>query len=685
VTEVGDHPGRPVASPRWIDVLLVVVLAVAAHAPALHGTTVDRTGYTIDDHTIVEQNARLVIERPADLVALVTSSYWGEDYREERLWRPVVLLSFALDRALFGPDPDAYHRVSVGLHALTSALALLLCWRLLPRRAALTAALLFAVHPVHAEATAGLVGRAEVLGLAFALAGMLLHLRARDLAASSGWLRGALRFVPPALSFLLGFAAKEAALTAPFILVVVERVAGAPRPAGRARRYAPYALHALVIAAYFGARALVLGGVLPTAETQSIGSLSLGTRALVAALVSRDAIRAVLAPAPTSALYPFEPPLPGSAVFAPALVAVVVHLALLAFAVTLLVQGRRRSRLGATLGLGALAFYMSLGPTSNLIPIGVIFAERLLYTPSLWAIIAVTAALVPVLRLSRGLWVVCLALALGACALRLGENARAWTDDARLWGATLARFRDEPVTRMAKAHESYARALLARGRIEAALPHVVKAVEGAPTSGVNAAAARALLGSVFHEQGRLEEALAVLEEARALAPSHAATLAELASVQLAIADAAPPDRRPGLLARAERTAREGTRAAPQSYWLWLYWGTILSRLDGRELDAERAYDRAIERRAAPWEALANRALIREARGALALALDDDRRACAILLARPLPSDDAVRTLPLIMLHRAALSTRLGQPDAEARAWLAAHRPDLLRRLDAPPR
>lgn len=666
--EVGD---RPVAG-VWLDVALVVALAIAAHAPALHGT-----GFTIDDHTIVEQNARLVIERPADLARLLTGSYWGEDYREERLWRPVVLASFALDRALFGPHPDAYHRVSVALHALASALALLLCRRLLPRSAALTAALLFAVHPVHAEATAGLVGRSEVLGLVFGLLGMLLHLRARDLAAgapSGGRLRAGLRWLAPALAFVLGFGAKEAALTAPFILFVVERVARAPLPAGRARRYAPYALYALAIVAYFVTRAVVLGGVLPSAETQSIGTLPLTTRVLVAALVARDAIRAVLAPPPTAALYPFEPPVWSEGVGP---LAIAVHLALLVFAASLL---RGRSRAGATLGLGVLAFYMSLGPTSNLIPIGVVFAERLLYAPSLWVIIAVTAAALPALRRDRGLWSLLLGLALGAGALRLGESARAWTDDARLWSATLERFGDQPG--MAKAHQAYAQALLARGQLEAALPHVARAVEGAPRTGVNAASVRALLGSVLHKQGRLGEALAVLEEARALFPEHPATLAELASVHLSLADAAPPERRAGHLALAERTAREGTRAAPQSYALWLHWGTILSRLDGREDDAVAAYDRAIERRAEPWEALANRALMHAAEDRLEAALADDRRASAILLSMRRRNDEAERTLPLIMLHRGVLAHRLGQPDAEARAWLGEHRPELLRRLDA---
>lgn len=650
---------------RWREALAVVLLAVAAHAPALHGTS-----FTLDDHAIVEHDPRLVLHGPGDLVPLVTTRYWGEAYQQERLWRPVVLVSFALDRTLFGPDPDAFRAVNVALHAATSALALALLLRVLrSRAAALTGALLFAAHPVHAEATAGVVGRAEVLGLLFALLGTLLHLRARE-APRAGALNALARWAAPALCFLLGFGAKEVALTAPFVLAVVERV-DPPRPARSwLRLAAPYALYALAIVVYGVARWLVLGALAPQEGAQSIGALPLTTRALVAALVARDGVRAVLAPAPTAALYPFSPPTWTDPV---AVLAVVVDVTLLVAAVVGLRSRRRTSR---AFGLGVLGYFMTLGPSSNLIPIGVVFAERLLYTPSLWAILAVVAAAAPLLRRDRRVWAVALTAVLATFTLRLGASARAWTDDLHLWRSTLQRF-DLP-----RAHGAYARELASRGDAQGALPHALQAVEAeghAPTR--QAAAARALLGQLLHQLGRTREALTTLEEARALRPDHEEVLATLLKVQLDLLAATPAERRGPLLAAAERGSREATRAVPHSYRLWLYRGIVLAYMDGREPDAEAAYDRAIERRAEPWEALFNRGCLRYACGDREGALADFRRTSATLLAVDRGAE-ARQVLPLSRYWEVRIPQELGRPaeGQAAREWLAAHRPELLRRL-----
>ena len=58
--------------------------------------------------------------------------------------------------------------------------------RWLPRHAALAAAHLFAVHPVHVEAVANVVGRAEILATIFILAAALLYCRHGDLVRTAG-------------------------------------------------------------------------------------------------------------------------------------------------------------------------------------------------------------------------------------------------------------------------------------------------------------------------------------------------------------------------------------------------------------------------------------------------------------------------------------------------------------------
>lgn len=92
--------------------------------------------------------------------------FWGTlltHSGSHKSYRPLCTLSFRLNYALGALDPWGYHLVNVVLHCVTTALfsslsSLLLgsgCWSLL-------AGLLFAAHPIHTEAVAGIVGRADV-------------------------------------------------------------------------------------------------------------------------------------------------------------------------------------------------------------------------------------------------------------------------------------------------------------------------------------------------------------------------------------------------------------------------------------------------------------------------------------------------------------------------------------------
>src|SRR5262245_34230603 len=101
----------------------------------------------------------------------------------QALWRPLTVESF---RAQWRGAPDAgpYLLVNVLLHVLTSLLVWALGRRLgLGAGGSLVAALLFAAHPVHAEAVAWVSGRAELLAALFVLAAWWLHLSPRPAAA----------------------------------------------------------------------------------------------------------------------------------------------------------------------------------------------------------------------------------------------------------------------------------------------------------------------------------------------------------------------------------------------------------------------------------------------------------------------------------------------------------------------
>lgn len=79
---------------------------------------------------------------------------------------------------LGGLNPFGYHVGNVVMHAAVSALFTHVA-RLLLRRtlSTLVAGLLFAAHPIHTEAVAGVVGRADILACLFFLLAFLCYMR----------------------------------------------------------------------------------------------------------------------------------------------------------------------------------------------------------------------------------------------------------------------------------------------------------------------------------------------------------------------------------------------------------------------------------------------------------------------------------------------------------------------------
>jgi 4-amino-4-deoxy-L-arabinose transferase-like glycosyltransferase len=90
------------------------------------------------------------------------------------LYRPLTLLSYRVNFLLFGIAPWSYHLLNILLHLVVSLLTFQLAKPLVRSPAvALVAALVFAVHPIHIEAVANIIGRAELLAAMFICLAML--------------------------------------------------------------------------------------------------------------------------------------------------------------------------------------------------------------------------------------------------------------------------------------------------------------------------------------------------------------------------------------------------------------------------------------------------------------------------------------------------------------------------------
>lgn len=174
------------------------------------------------------------------------------------LYRPLALLSIAVDGALHGIDAAAYHRTNVLLHVAASLAVLALVRSLVPAVSAwpaLLAAAVFAVHPIHAEAVDSVFNRSEILATIFAVAALVLVARGERRAPWSTWLGVAVLVLAALLS-------RESAISLPALAVLLPLLVH-PGPEHRSllRRLAPAALLAIPLAVYLWLRHAAVGEV----------------------------------------------------------------------------------------------------------------------------------------------------------------------------------------------------------------------------------------------------------------------------------------------------------------------------------------------------------------------------------------------------------------------------------------
>ena len=121
---------------------------------------------------------------------MLENDFWGtplNDSGSHGSYRPLCVLTFRLNYLLGGFQPWGYHLVNVLLHCLATVLLVKLARQVLPKSKssvgpAITG-LLFAAHPIHTEAVAGVVGRADLAACNFYLLSFLAyvtHTKHRD-------------------------------------------------------------------------------------------------------------------------------------------------------------------------------------------------------------------------------------------------------------------------------------------------------------------------------------------------------------------------------------------------------------------------------------------------------------------------------------------------------------------------
>ena len=407
----------------------VAIVALAAAAVYLNALG---NGFALDDVWIIEQNDR--VHSLADLRAILLTPYWPFFGTELGLYRPFAVLLYALQWAAGNGAAWVFHLVSILLHALASVLVLVLLRSFAPAAAALAGALLFAVHPVHTEAVANVVGQAELVAAIAMLAICVLHVR-RPPGEAVSWGRR----VAYVLLFAFAVGIKESVVVLPAVLVLLDLAQRRIQlsSSGVARYVDAMALLVFLLgatlAAYLLFRFQALDGQLFGMDANpALPFLREEYRVLNALRAFPEFLRLLLFPLRLSADYMPAVILPVESLTAMTLFGFVLLLVLVAL--TVATPWRPR------LGLPAGWFLLTIITVSNLFfPVGILVAERTLYLPSVALALAVALLWDPIRRRAepgaRRALAAAFALLLCAGALRTWLRNPEWDSTLTIYDA----------------------------------------------------------------------------------------------------------------------------------------------------------------------------------------------------------------------------------------------------------
>jgi tetratricopeptide (TPR) repeat protein len=541
---------------------LLIVACVVCYANGLTGD------FTYDDKAIVRDNPRL--RSPAGLVSIFTTSYFGGPRGQGTGYRPILLVTYAIQRWLHGGAVFGFHVVNVALHVIvTLLLARLLAQLGVPDAVAFGAALLFAVHPIHVEAVTSLVGRGETLAAVFVLGVLLLALRYRRERRARAAVLALLL-----LCYALGILSKESAAVAPALVLLaywrLETGGTAERLKGALVLGLPIAGGcAVVLAASLAARRAVLGGVIKASNFRifevenPLAHVTTGERVTNAAAILIRYVGRMIVPFRLSAdesawsipvVHGFDP----------------VGLAALVLGAGLLIAAVMREREERDVAFGVLFFAAAFVTTSNLFfSIGTILAERVAYLPSAGFALALSAVLLgsaPARAPSSRRSAIFLAIVLLYAARTVVRNP-VWDSDDSL-------FADTALTspQSAKAHYNLAWISAERGKLPLALEEYTRATRIYPKY-FDAWAGK---GFVEQRMGKLAEAERSLEQSIAVSPKYENGFFRLGEVR----------ELRGNLGGAEEAFAEGLAKNPKSTPLAFRLAKLRSRLGRPSADAD---------------------------------------------------------------------------------------------------
>lgn len=564
-TALGTPSGRVV-----FPVLLILGAALVGNLNVLFA------GFVWDDWTVIVNNSAI---RHWDTLPTVFTQTFLASY-----YRPVVTLSFALERAVWGLRPFGFHLTNLLLHGANAVLAFAILKRVSRNAdAALLGALLFAAHPAH-KGIVNIADRTGMLAAFLYLGALVLYIGYRD---SKGSNKGWLRYGASVILCALALFSKEEALTLPAIVILTDWFLF-PEELRRNRirsaaLYVPFVLLPLLYLWVRHAVGMSMGGmaeafaVEPFRRLLTIPRLMLNYIFLLAFPLNLD----------------FNPrtPLAASGVEFSAWTAVAATLLILASIPWLL----KRCRPAA---FGLLWFFIAFVPMSNIVPILPEAADtqlftpiHFLYLPSIGLFLCAGLALKGTLdrfgsarvdSLGRRGTVLFLVIVVMAFSLLSLKRNATWKNEIRLF-RYIARMHPEDSGMRVNLGNAY----LAAGNVDDAVAQLEQAVALEPET----AETHNALGLAYFRKGDTGSAIVEFRESIRLEPNDAGPYSNLAVAYV----------RTGRLPEAIAAAERAVELEPSSPAMHTNLGLIYKRA-GRLDEAEEQFLMALDNDADDAEA-----------------------------------------------------------------------------------
>lgn len=407
-----------------VYLILIILVSFGVYSNTLGN------GFVYDDHFQIENNPW--IKDLTHFRDIFTSHVYGfkKELNTTNSYRPLLLVYYAFEYAVFGLKPWGWHLVNIIFHTLNSLLVFFIASRILGKKggegpvynfAPFFAAVIFAAHPVHSEAIAWVGCVTELSYTFFYLSAFYLFISCNGIGV----------LATAAFFFLLALLSKETAITLPLVLLAYDLFSGERRfrIGELIKRYAPFVVSLFV---YIALRLTALKGVLPN---QGLHTYLDQTKVLInSAVFLAEYIKAIILPIK---FYPFNLFDPVYSIAEPKAILSFVFLILVAIGIIALWLYRKR--VNPFYLVFALLFLITMLPALYIPGLSRhAFADRQAYLPSVWLILIVSL-LVDKAGKGKNAVKAVSAVLIVITALYSFETIRrnsAWNNDLTIWQAS---------------------------------------------------------------------------------------------------------------------------------------------------------------------------------------------------------------------------------------------------------